>query len=96
MQVEIDSLIRCREIAAQILKDKNMLPTGYQFKSRPVATCGIIARSKSFKRKADLVDLEDDVYDGIKRLYSEEQGGSEMGIDSGVSPLNKANPVCAN
>ncbi|XP_045205716.1 cyclin-I-like [Mercenaria mercenaria] len=94
--VEIDSLIRCREIAAQILKDKNMLPTGYQFKTNPVATCGTIARSRSFKRKVDLVDLEEEVYDGIKRLYNEDQGGSEIGLDDEASVFTKANPVRAN
>lgn len=88
--VDIDSLISCREIAGQILKDKNLLPTGYKFKSNPAVTCGALARSRSFKRKADLVDLEDDVYDGIKRLYNEEQEADK------VSSFTKANPVCAN
>lgn len=94
-EVEIDSLIRCREIAAQILKDKNMLPTGYQFKSHPVVACGAIARSRSFKRKADHVDLEEDFYDGIKRLYNDEQNSSDIGLDSSASAFAKANPVCA-
>ncbi|KAL4230118.1 hypothetical protein ACF0H5_010503 [Mactra antiquata] len=93
--VEVDSLIRCREVAAQILKDKKMLPTGYQFKSLHVTSCSAIARSRSFKRKADLVELEDDVYDGIKRLYNEESSGSEV-LDGDVSDFTKANPVCAN
>lgn len=95
LQVEVDSLIRCREVAAQILKDKKMLPTGYQFKSLHVTSCSTIARSRSFKRKADHVDLEDEVYDGIKRLYNEESVGSEV-LDVEVSDFTKANPVCAN
>lgn len=88
-EVEIDSLIRCREIAAQILKDKSLLPTGYRFKSNPAVTCSALARSRSFKRKADLFDLED-VYDGIKRLYDEDQ---EMEKASGFTTVN---PVRAN
>lgn len=73
-----------------------MLPTGYQFKSHPTVACGAIARSRSFKRKANHVDLEEDVYDGIKRLYNDEQSSSEIGLDTSASAFSKANPVCAN
>lgn len=84
-----------------------MLPTGYQFKpwpkSKPPTT---ITRSRSFKRKVDHVELEDDVYDGIKRLYNEDtvsvgitiSCGSQYGQDSEVSSTQyvQAKQVCAN
>lgn len=86
--IEIDSLIHCREIAGHILRTKNMLPTGYQFKSRVHTNRNPIVRTKSIKRKAEQVELEDDVYDGIKRLYNEDTQdialscGSELKLDS--------------
>lgn len=104
LQVDIDSLIRCREIAAQILKDKTMLPTGYQFKSWPKRKQrDTFTRSRSFKRKVDHVEIEDDVYDGIKRLYSEDpiamtiSCSSEFGQDNETtSQFVQPAEVCAN
>ena len=102
-QVDIDSLIRCREIAAQILKDKTMLPTGYKFKAWPKNKhCNALTRSRSFKRKVEHVEIEDDVYDGIKRLYSEEVSAmsmtcaSEFGQDKEISSPFVQPAVCAN
>ena len=61
----MDSFIRCRELAGQFLTKQRLLPTGYKFRT--------VKRSKSVKRKAiDSDDESDDIYDGIKRLYSED------------------------
>ena len=100
LQVEIDSLIQCREQAGQLLKGKNMLPTGYVLKSH------LIARTKSVKRKAVEVDVEDDLYDGIKRLYNDDPPsmvkslscGSELGqeVDNSAGSYNHVQPVSAN
>ena len=90
-----------------------MLPTGYQFNNNntqaPLVTAPAteIARSKSTKRKAEQVELEDDVYDGIKRLYSEESPGviktcgSEVGLAdtmeaASVTYAAQVQPVSAN
>ena len=100
LQVEIDSLIQCREQAGQLLKGKNMLPTGYVLKSH------LVARTKSVKRKAVEVDVEDDLYDGIKRLYNDDPPsmvksmscGSELGqeVDNSAGSYNHVQPVSAN
>ncbi|XP_052277841.1 cyclin-I-like [Dreissena polymorpha] len=107
-EVDIDSMIRCREIAGQILKDKSMLPTGYQFVGAPPARRNSLTRSQSFKRKGDQMELEDDVYDGIKRLYSEETSSVPMttcasefgqgpdGEGMSVHQFPQTKPVCAN
>lgn len=95
-EIEIDSLIQCREVASQLLKGKNMLPTGYLFKSHQ------IARPKSVKRKAEQVELEDDFYDGIKRLYNDDTPslvkscGSELEVDSSAGSYSHVQPVSAN
>lgn len=81
-----------------------MLPTGYQFKALKTKHSRAFTRSRSFKRKVDHVDIEDDVYDGIKRLYSEDPGGvalscsSEFGQDGEGSSTGyvTAKQVCAN
>lgn len=102
--IEVTSLRNCREIAGHILRSKNMLPTGYQFKSKMPADRNALVRNKSIKRKAEQVDLEDDVYDGIKRLYNEDSHdlvlhcGSEVKLD-GDSPSGVMAPhpeVAAN
>lgn len=94
-EIEVDSLIQCRETVSQLLKEKNMIPTGYLFKSHPTA------RPKSVKRKAEQVELEDDFYDGIKRLYNDDTPpnlvkscGSELEIDSSAGSY--VQPVSAN
>ena len=97
-QIEIDSLIQCREIASQILKDKKMLPSGYLIKSQTATP------TKSVKRKAEQIELEDDFYDGIKRLYNDDPGsfvkscGAELGqgTDNATGSYNLAQPVSAN
>ena len=106
-QVEVDALIRCREIAAQILKDKNLLPTGYQLRFIDQTRRASISQSRSFKRKNDEMEMEDDdVYDGIKRLYCEDPPslgktcasalGSEKSEVSTKGQFTQAKPVCAN
>lgn len=97
-EIEIDSLIQCREVAGQLLKGKNMLPTGYLFKPPPTV------RPKSVKRKAEEVEHEDDFYDGIKRLYNDDPPcfvkscGSELGqdIETSAGLYNHVQPVSAN
>ncbi|XP_064608298.1 cyclin-I-like [Liolophura sinensis] len=67
VQVDSKHLIHCREQVAQCLASKNHLQTSYRFSSltRP--------KVKSNKRKVDLMAEEvDEIYDSIKRLYSEE------------------------
>lgn len=66
-QVDSKQLIHCREQVAQCLASKNQLQTSYRFSrlARP--------KVKSNKRKVDLMAEEvDEIYDSIKRLYSEE------------------------
>lgn len=97
-EIEIDSLIQCREIAGQLLKEKKMLPTGYLVKSQTAI------RTKSVKRKAEQIELEDDFYDGIKRLYNDDPPsfvkscGSELGqgTDNATGSYNHVQPVSAN
>ena len=75
-----------------------MLPTGYLFKS------DLVARSKSIKRKAVEVEMEDDFYDGIKRLYNDDTPaivksmscGSELGQETDSSAGSYVQPVSAN
>lgn len=57
------TFIQCREMIGQHLTKHGFLPSGYQFR--------VVKRSKSIKRKA-VDDEEEDLYDGIKRLYSED------------------------
>lgn len=47
----------------QHLSQQKLLPSGYRFR--------VVKRSKSIKRKA-VDDDEEDLYDGIKRLYNED------------------------
>lgn len=41
-----------------------------------------VSRKKSIKRKADILDDDDDIYDGIKRLYNED--GNEVRMSCGT------------
>jgi len=102
--IETDSLIHCREIASHLLREKKAFPTVYQITGRASTS---MSHSKSFKRKAEQVDLGDDVYDGIKRLYSEEpmaglvmSCGKEVGLDadgaSSSTAYAQVQPVGAN
>jgi hypothetical protein len=66
-QIDNANLIQCRELAGRYLGGKQQLPTGYVFKPS--------LAPRSMKRKAEQVDdyaMEDDIYDGIKRLYNED------------------------
>lgn len=67
---EVDSgcLIRCREQTGRFLTENYMLQTGYSF-LRHGSSC-----SKAVKRKAEEVEDDDDIYEGIKRLYNEDFG----------------------
>lgn len=62
-QINNQTFIQCREMIGQHLTKHGFLPSGYQFR--------VVKRSKSIKRKA-VDDEEEDLYDGIKRLYSED------------------------
>ncbi|XP_061183667.1 cyclin-I-like [Saccostrea echinata] len=62
-EVNNQTFFRCREVTGLYLSKHGLLPSGYQFR--------VIKRSKSIKRKA-VDDEEEDLYDGIKRLYSED------------------------
>ncbi|XP_052793624.1 cyclin-I-like [Mya arenaria] len=106
-EVDVDTMIRCREIAAQILKDKNILLTGYQFRAVTQSPSNTLARTRSFKRKGDQMEEEDDVYDGIKRLYCEDPPSVAKTCASEFwqrperestvpSQFTRAKPVCAN
>lgn len=62
-QINNQTFIQCREMIGLHLTKNGFLPSGYQFR--------VVKRSKSIKRKA-VDDEEEDLYDGIKRLYSED------------------------
>ncbi|KAL3880770.1 hypothetical protein ACJMK2_032985 [Sinanodonta woodiana] len=71
VEVEVEHLIRCREGVGLVLMKQNLL-------RMPMApTSSALKRVKSVKRKAADVNIEEDVYDDIKRLYSED-GGLEV------------------
>lgn len=97
-EIEVESLIQCRELASQILKEKKMLPSGYLVKPRTATP------TKSVKRKAEQIELEDDFYDGIKRLYNDDPAsfvkscGAELGQgkDNATGSYNLTQPVSAN
>lgn len=62
-QINNQTFIQSREMIGLHLTKHGFLPSGYQFR--------VVKRSKSIKRKA-VDDEEEDLYDGIKRLYSED------------------------
>jgi hypothetical protein len=65
-QIDNEDFICCREECGRFLTSIKQLPTGYKFSAQKPS------RKKSIKRKANILDQEDDIYDGIKRLYNED------------------------
>lgn len=63
-EINSQTFIHCREVTGMHLSKHGLLPSGYQFR--------VMKRSKSIKRKAVDDAEEEDFYDGIKRLYSED------------------------
>ncbi|XP_022322403.2 cyclin-I-like [Crassostrea virginica] len=62
-EINSESFIESRDMIGQHLSQQKLLPSGYRFR--------VVKRSKSIKRKA-VDDDEEDLYDGIKRLYNED------------------------
>lgn len=71
-KIDNEHFIRCREECGRFLTSIKQLPTGYKFSSEK------LSRKKSIKRKASILNEEDDIYDGIKRLYSEDSNEVRM------------------
>lgn len=68
LQIDMESLIRCRETMSRVLADKQ------QSKILGVYTSSAtMSSNKPTKRKMEDIEEEDDIYDGIKRLYNEEE-----------------------
>lgn len=65
-KIDNEDFICCREECGRFLTSIKQLPTGYEFSAQK-PSC-----KKSIKRKANILDQEDDIYDGIKRLYNED------------------------
>ncbi|ESO90681.1 hypothetical protein LOTGIDRAFT_191775 [Lottia gigantea] len=61
---ETQNLVHCREIIATYLSSRQQLITPYQKIVKPT--------QKSKKRKVELIEEDDNIYDGIKRLYNDE------------------------
>lgn len=77
-QIESQQLIRCRELIASTLYGQRYHPLEVSkmsaTKTKALDTPVSNPVSKSAKRKID-IEMEDDIYDSIKRLYNEDNYG---------------------
>lgn len=76
-KIDNDQFIQCREEIGRYLTSIKQLPLGLKIAADKIP----VSRKKSIKRKADILDDDDDIYDGIKRLYNED--GNEVRMSCG-------------
>ncbi|VDI39427.1 Hypothetical predicted protein [Mytilus galloprovincialis] len=84
-KIDNEDFIQCREESGRFLTSNKLLPTGYKFSAQKLLP------KKSIKRKASILDDEDDIYDGIKRLYNEDSNDVRMSCAKELHQDNQDN-----
>jgi len=74
VQVEVSEVICCRELLSSILMSGRLPSTLHLYAPSKTAVVSTISKAGA-KRKVEQMEEEDDIYDGIKRLYNEDDGG---------------------
>lgn len=72
-KIDNEQFVHCREECGRYLSQMKQLPS----RRRRISSDKLM-RKKSIKRKADILDEDDDIYDGIKRLYNEDSNDVRM------------------
>lgn len=82
VQVEVNEVICCRELLTSILLSGRLPSTVHLYAPSKTAVITTISKAGA-KRKVEEMeeeDQEEDIYDGIKRLYNEEDGGGTLPV----------------
>lgn len=86
-EVDSDSLIHCREQMSRYLVSLNMGNTIYLY----MPTVPVPSSTKPTKRKVEQLE-DDNIYEGIKRLYNEDDQGLATSCGFEACQDNKASP----
>ena len=73
LQVEVSEVICCRELLTSVLLSGQLPSTMHLYAPSKTAVINTIGKTGA-KRKVEQMEEEDDIYDGIKRLYNEDDG----------------------
>ncbi|XP_062867543.1 cyclin-I [Trichomycterus rosablanca] len=104
-RIDISELISCRELVARCLSTHTAsLPPNTVYVCHPLQTPLLhvpglalppppLRRKPSTKRKVEQMDV-DEYFDGIKRLYNEEELGGGGGVNSGHQSTKGASSPC--
>jgi hypothetical protein len=91
LKVEVQEVIGCRELLSSILSTWAEPCAMHLY--APSQTAVINVKVGAMKRKVEQMEEDDDIYDGIKRLYNEDEGGSLQCFPDFVDTASSALPM---